>query len=249
VDIKAFDAYSLKSRYYPVVIVIAPICLIILSLVAGRWDLLKGIGITTVSTLGLAFVVEQLSRDWGKKKEPSLFQVWEGKPTTRILRHRDPFLNKITKERYHRKLQHLMEGIQIPTAKQEGEDPKTADLIYDSCVGLLQALTKDVKGFPLVFQENMNYGFRRNLWGMKPVGIIISTIGFVICSILAMWHFRANNDEWLVAAICGLICVVLLILWTFQFTPSWVKITADEYARQLLLACDSLQAHEQIGTK
>lgn len=244
-DMKAFDAYSLKARYYPTVIVIAPLCLMILSVASGKWDLLKSIGVAAVSTLGLAFVMDQVGRDQGKRKEASLFHVWGGKPTTCILRHRDPFLDRTTRERYHNKLARLVEGIKMPTVEQEAEDPNAADWIYDSCTAFLRAQTRDAKEFPLVFQENTNYGFRRNLWGMKPAGIVISVLGALACSVLATWRFFTNNEEWLMAAICGVVCIVLLVLWVCRFTPSWVKTTADEYARQLISACDSLKTRGQ----
>lgn len=246
---KALDAYSLKARYYPTVIVIAPLCLMILSVASGKWDLLKSVGVAAVSTLGLSYVMDQVGRDRGKRREASLFQAWGGKPTTRILRHRDTFLDNTTRERYHSKLARLVEGIKMPMAKQEAEDPDAADSIYDSCAAFLREQTRDAKEFPLVFQENMNYGFRRNLWGMKPAGIVISAIGALACSALATWRFLANKEEWLVAAICGAICIALLVLWVCRFTPSWVKTTADEYARQLVSACDSLKAHEQGDAK
>ncbi len=246
-DMKAFDAYSLKARYYPTVIVIAPLCLMILSIASDKWDMLKSVGVAVVSTLGLAFVMDQVGRDQGKNKEAALFQTWGGKPTTRILRHRDSSLDRTTRERYHSKLAGLVEGIKIPTAQQEAEDPNAADSIYDSCVAFLRSQTRDVIKFPLVFQENTNYGFRRNLWGMKPAGIVISFIGALACSALTVLHFLANKEEWLVAAICGVVCIILLVLWVCRFTPSWVKTTADEYARQLVSTCDSLRVHKQGG--
>jgi hypothetical protein len=242
---KAFDAYSLKARYYPTVIVIAPLCLMILAVASDKWDMLKSIGVAAVSTLGLAFVMDQVGRDQGKRKEAELFLAWGGKPTTRILRHRDTSLDKTTLERYHTKLARLIEGISVPSEQQEAEDPDAADLVYDSCTTFLRSQTRDSKKFPLVFQENTNYGFRRNLWGMKPAGIVISTIGILVCSALAAWLFLESKEEWMVAAICGVVCIVLLTLWICRFTPHWVKTTADEYARQLVETCDSVKTHEQ----
>ncbi|SPD74276.1 conserved membrane hypothetical protein [uncultured Desulfobacterium sp.] len=243
-DMKTFDAYSLRARYFPTVIVIAPICLVILSLTSDIWGLKNSIGFAAISALGLAFVMDQVGRDQGKKKEARLFHLWDGKPTTRILRHRDTSLDRTTRERYHNKLARFVEGINIPTAEQELKDPNEADSIYNSCVAYLRAKTRDPKIFPLVFQENVNYGFRRNLWGMKPAGICISVIGVLACSALSMHYFFANEKEWVGAAVCVLLCISLLVLWVARFTPSWVKITADEYAKQLVSACDTLDLNK-----
>lgn len=242
-EIKGFDSYSLKARYYPTVIVFAPLCMIVLAAGSGLWGPMKGIIGATVAGLGLALVLDQVGRDQGKKKEPALYTVWGGKPTTRWLRHRDNTLDAITKRRYHEKLGKLVEGVKIPSAQDEAETPEAADAVYESCAALLRQRTRG-KEFSLLFQENTNYGFRRNLWGMKPAGIVISIIGTLGCAALAARFFLADNEGWLVAVICAAICVVLLVLWTLRFTPNWVRIPAEEYARQLLAACDSLE----VGT-
>ncbi len=243
-ELRALDAYSLKTRYYPTVIVIAPLCLIVLAAGSGVWDPVKGVIGAVVAALGMALVLDQVGRDQGKKKEPALFQAWGGKPTTRWLRHRDNTLDAVTKRRYHEKLGNLVEGTKIPSAQDEAKDPEGADAVYESCAAFLRQRTRG-KGFSLLFQENTNYGFRRNLWGMKPAGIAISGIGMLGCTALASWFFLAGNEEWLVALICAAICVMLLVLWTLRFTRAWVRIPAEEYARQLLAACDSFPSSEQ----
>ena len=238
-EIKALDAYSLKARYYPTVIVLAPICMVVLAAGSGVWDPVKGIVGAIVSALGMAFVLDQVGRDQGKKKEAGLFHAWGGKPSTRILRHRDTTLDPVTRQRYHTKLAELVTGVSIPSAAEETTDPVAADAAYESCAAYLRQNTRG-KEFALLFQENTNYGFRRNLWGMKPAGIVISIIGTLGCSALTAWYLLAGKADWLVSGICAGVCIVQLVLWTFRFTPDWVRIPAEEYARQLLAACDSL---------
>jgi len=238
-EIKALDAYSLKARYYPTVIVLAPLCLIVLAVGSGVWDPVKGLMGAIVSALGMAFVLDQVGRDQGKKKEAGLFAAWGGKPSTRMLRHRDTTLDPVTRQRYHGKLAELVKGVSIPSAQEETADPVAADTAYESCTAYLRQNTRG-KDFSLLFQENTNYGFRRNLWGMKPAGIVISIVGTLGCSGLMTWYLLASKEEWLVAAICTAVCIVQMVLRTFRFTPDWVRTPAEEYARQLLAACDSL---------
>ena len=71
-NMRAFDAYSLKARYYPTVIVIAPGCLVVMAAATSSWTLLTSFGVALVSALGLAFLMDQVGRDQGKKKEPLL---------------------------------------------------------------------------------------------------------------------------------------------------------------------------------
>mgnify|MGYP003583169112 CR=1 FL=1 len=238
-EMRSLDAYSLKTRYYPTVILLAPLCLVVFSIGSGVWDPIKGLASAIVSTLGLAFIMDQIGRDQGKKKEARLFLLWGGKPTTRIFRHRDSILDPVTLKRYHIKLAEIVEGIHIPSPEEEAANPAAADSIYESCAAYLRQKTRGVE-FPLVYQENTNYGFRRNLWGMKATGIALSILGAFGCATLAAWYFVEGKEEWLVAVICALVCIVIFVLWTFRFTPSWVRIPAEEYARQLASACDSI---------
>ncbi|MBA4105113.1 MAG: hypothetical protein C0485_05090 [Pirellula sp.] len=104
----------------------------------------------------------QLGRDLGKQKEPELWLAWGGKPTTQLMRHRDRQLDAITKQRYHNKIAHLI-PITIPTPDVEMAEPGIADDTYDSCVIWLISRTRSTSNYPLLFKENVNYGFRRNL--------------------------------------------------------------------------------------
>ena len=246
-EIKALDAYSLKARYYPTVIAMAPLCMIVLAAGSGLWDPAKGVIGAAVSALGLAFVMDQVGRDQGKKKEPALYEAWGGKPSTRQLRHRDSTLDPVTLRRYHEKLAGLVGGVNMPTPEEEAADPDAADATYESCGAFLRQKTRG-KDFALLFQENTNYGFRRNLWGMKPAGIALAIIGTAGCAALTAAFFAMGKEDWLVAAICTAVCIVLLVLWLCRFKPGWVRIPAEEYARQLLAACDSLGGHKSEET-
>ena len=239
--LKTLDTYTLKARYYPTMIVIAPLCLVILSLAAGEYNLLKSLGAALVSGLGLGLLMDQIGRDGGRNKEPRLFEQWGGKPTTRYLRHRDASIEAPTKARYHRILGSLLPDLDIPSKKQETEDPARADEIYASCTDYLREVTRaDHDRFPLVFQENCNYGFRRNLWGMLPAGLILSVAGTLSCGTVLAYRIYFGQS-WLLQAISTMICGTLALFWIFRFNADWGRTAADAYARRLLEACDSLK--------
>lgn len=239
---KTFDTYTLKARYYPTMIVIAPLCLLILSLAAGRFDLLKSLAAAVISGLGLGLLMDQTGRDRGRNKQPWLFEQWGGKPTTVYLRHRDSAIKAPTKARYHKILARLLPDLEMPSKDQETKDPGRADEIYASCADYLREITRaDHAQFPLVHQENCNYGFRRNLWGMRPAGIAISLVSTAACGTLLFYEIRSGNEFLMITAISVLICAVLYFLWIFRFNTRWVWIAADAYARRLLEACDSLR--------
>jgi hypothetical protein len=162
-------------------------------------------------------------------------------PTTRTLAYQTTTLNPYTLARYHQQLCTLRPDLPLPLSKEaEIADWPTAAAAYNSAVDFLREATRDKEQFPLVAEENMNYGYRRNLWAMKPVGITSSIIGFVACAIKtgSMYYSSASKDP--TPMIATIVCVLLVTLWITRFTPDWVQTAGNEYAKQLLAACDKL---------
>jgi hypothetical protein len=134
--------------------------------------------------------------------------------------------------RRHERLRQLAANVQMPTAKQEEKNPGKADQVYDSCTAFLLEKTRDKKQFPLVFEENCNYGFRRNLWGMKPFGILTSLAGTGGVAVLLVLDYYHHGIAAISTIICGTISFLLLIGWIGWFSPEWVRIPAEAYQRQ-----------------
>jgi hypothetical protein len=90
-----------------------------------------------------------------------------------------------------------------------------------------------------VFQENCNYGFRRNLWGMRPAGLPLSTACTLACDAILFYKI-CSAQSWVIPAVTTMVCAILAFLWIFRFSADWVRTAADAYAQRLLEACDSL---------
>ncbi len=235
-----FDAYTRRARLSPALIVVLPVASVALMLFPNKLTLL-GILVSLLVGFGGAALLAQVGRDMGKQKEQSLFAIWEGgKPTTRMLRHSTTSNAKVLALR-HSKLQTLLPSLHLPTAAEEIASADQADETYEACATFLRNKTRDREKFNLIFEENCNYGFRRNLWGMKPLGIILSILGILAAGIVAAMSFFVWKTAFPLSAIaCGVGNFILLILWLFLFTPNWVKIAADAYAERLLDACENL---------
>ncbi len=242
------DEYRRRARLKPAILEILPI-LLVLSLAAynafGGLDTVSRFGgagfAALLSTLGLTALLEQLGRDQGKRKESALWATWGGAPTTQMLRHRDAhFCNHVTRARYHQKLQSLVPGVIMPTAADEAADPVAADAVYEACTKFLIAKTRDRQKLPLVFEENVNYGFRRNLWGMRPAGLLISLIGTLIAAVgllVALAGRDATAIAWMTVLILD---ATFLTWWSVRINADWVFITAKAYAERLMEVLDSL---------
>lgn len=233
------DLYAFKARFRPALLVfLAPV----LGLIAWfperfvGWTLLGG----TIGTFGLSVLLSEFARDLGKRKEPRLFALWGGPPTTRFLRHRDKTLNPQAKVRYHGALGDLIPTFATPTPQDEEADPAAADQVYEAWTDYLREATRDRHKFPLVFGELASYGFRRNLWAMKPSGTILCAIGFLVALGACFYDLWASRAIPPVAVAAAVIDAILLPCWIFCINPGWVRLVADAYGQRLLGACHIL---------
>lgn len=234
-----FDEYTIRARLAPVLVVLLPL---FAAFMAWRPtdSMLSSAGIGMVGAVALGGLLSQLGRDLGKRKERSLMAEWGGLPTTKLLRHRTRGANAVTLARRHARLAALMPGTLLPTPQQEQENPAHAETAYQSCVDFLREKTRDKGRFPLIFQENINYGFRRNLWAMKPAGVVVA-VGAGAASAGAVWNRASTSSESLTIPIIALVVsVAILVVWIARVRTPWVALAATAYAERLVGACDEL---------
>ena len=242
------DAYERKARLYPALLLVAPVVATAVAIISAKLSGFQSLG-TSIVGCGGAFLLTQLARDAGKKGEPVLLQEWGGLPSVAILRHRDMRIDSITKARYHKKLSTLVKGANAPNAEQEQADPTAADTVYTAWSTYVRVNTRDTKKYPLLFQENVSYGYRRNVWGLRLIGIVTTTICFVIAvaRIYQLHKSAANIPDELLAALT--FTFIVFLLWVFRFTPDWVRIPADAYAARLAEAVDTLGSKPTAAKK
>jgi hypothetical protein len=231
------DGYSRRARLAPVFLVALPALGLGLALIPSLsawhklWPLLAG--------GGLLALVDQLGRDAGRRLQPGLWSSWGGAPATAMLRHTESS-NPVLLARRHRKLETLM-GESLPTEQEERADPVAADHAYEAAVAFVIQRTRSREIFPLVFTENRNYGFRRNMLGLRPWGLRISAASAAV----AFGALIGALFGWMNLAEIGLggvlvASVALLVIWNRTVTPEWVRRAADAYAARLLEAIETL---------
>lgn len=233
------DGYERKARLYPALVLLAPVVALGFAILLPTLSTIKSIAVLVIACGG-AWLLAQLARDEGKKGEPKLFQKWGGTPSVAIFRHRDSRVDSITKRRYHQKLANLVKEASAPSSADEAAAPEAADNVYRAWSTYVRLNTRDTKKYPLLFQENVCYGYRRNLWGLRPIGITISAV--CILGGLGWLGYEYRNGNNLSEAVIGAdaVALVFLVLWIFRFTPDWVRIPADAYAERLAEAVDDL---------
>ena len=216
--------------------------------VTALFGILGGVGGTAI--------MAQLGRELGRRKEPNLWKSWGGPPTTRLLRHRR-LTGDITLTPGLRWQIEDWIGYPLPTEQREEAYPSRADTKYEEVVVSLREATRDMTKFPLVFAENANYGFRRNLWGLRPIGapiaVVIALVLWILLS-LTIWG-RPWPDPWwdvfvkpdiavVIRLAAAVLDTILAALWLFCWVkPSWVKAAADTYATRLMESVQTLRSN------
>ena len=248
-----FDPYTFRARIQPAIVVVLPLGFVMFALLPGHPFFVTAF-FGLLGAAGGASVLAQVGRELGRKKEPNLWKSWGGPPTTRLLRHRclpgDPTLAPRLRQQVEEWI-----GYPLPTQEEEEAFPEWADTKYEEVVTSLREATRDTSRFPLVFAENANYGFRRNLWGLRPIGTAVAVVLFLISwTLLSLaiwgrpwpepwWDVLANPDS--VAVIRIMVAVantVFAAFWLFWVKPSWVEDVANAYALRLLESVQTLRS-------
>jgi hypothetical protein len=243
------DPYSRQARLQPALIVVVPVALLVVVWFPALWSV-WGVVLTVASSCGVTLLLSQMARDRGKRLEPELYGAWGGKPSVALLRHRDRNIDENTKARYRAFLASQLPSLNLPTPSEEEADGARADRAYESATAWLLTQTRDTKKFGLLFRENISYGFRRNLWGLKPIGLAIAVASALASTaVLAYSYVAIHAAPPAQVVIVTLATWVLALLWAIWLTPSWVRIPADAYGRQLLAACDTLSSSRSTAAK
>jgi len=228
------DSYVFKSRITPAIILGFP--------AVFCFNILFGLNsaiVPSIIIIVICFIIEQIIRDYGKKAEITLLKEWGGYPTTLLLRHKTRIFDDITLQRYHSFLGTKV-GSSIPDLKTERQNLAKADKIYNSCIEWLKSNTRDKQKFYLVFQENTNYGLRRNIYGIKHIALVFQII--LSISFIFFILFSTNNGiKTVYLSIVAFILIIDLFFWGFVVKSKWVKKAAIEYARQLITSIDKLK--------
>jgi hypothetical protein len=233
------DQYDRRARLMPALLVILPAALAVVAL-APEAVLGWGGGIALIVQAGGSFLLAQFVGDIGKRKEPKLFASFGGRPTERLLSHQHA-PNKVILADRHKRLGKLFPKIKIPTAADEQRDPEGALEIYTACCDKLRGLVRAQKEkFADVHRENIHYGFRRNLWALKPAGIAVTLVALVSVGPEIYGSVSAHQSISLVQPVVAAIEGLLLFSWIFLITKSWVKRAAVLYSERFMEALDAL---------
>lgn len=238
---KFFDAYSIRARLFPAIIAAAPAFAALALLIS--W---KTFGLSnTIASLGilvLLYAVADLSRNRGRRIESEIYREQGGKPSIIMFRRNDKTIDAGSKERYRDFLSGKLNA-SVPTPEDELANQDLADAFYDQCGVWLRQNTRNTKAFPILFGENVTYGFRRNLLGVKTFALWLNVIVVVAC-VFILWRL-----SWNIEIQQGNKALVVLIVAAAHAAYMFLAVNRDAvrdasraYARELILSCESFLA-------
>lgn len=250
-----FDSYGRQARLFPGLLTIFPPLLAVLAWFP--WLIVSSVAgtlLTIATSCGLLYALGSWARTKGRRIEPKLRREWGGWPTTILLRHTSE-LDTHTRRRYHEYLAAALPKLSFPTAEQEAKNPSEATDVYDSAVIWLKERTRDKECW-MVNRENAQYGFRRNLLGLKPDGITFCLLT-LFASLVAVisdnpsvvgplqsynWRGEIQILTGLGPAVWAALAVntLAVLVWVFVVTKAWVREAGFQYANALLACCDKI---------
>jgi hypothetical protein len=230
------DTYVVRARLKPALIVLIPLILVPFVWPVdgeGGWKALAG----ALVTCGGTALLSRLGGYLGKKREAALWDHFGGRPTETILSHDSSKTNPHTLRRWHVKIEELT-GIHMPTAEEEARDPYAARQAAEAATTWLRVRAKaDTKKYHLVFSTNCDFGFCRNTWGMKWIGLLIALAVTAVLS--AKLYIDIKSHAALSRPAAGVLVVTILLLgfWVWV-NRSWVRQAGERYAHALLETLD-----------
>jgi len=89
--------------------------------------------------------------------------------------------------------------------------------------------------------ENCNYGFRRNMLGLRPWGMSVSLLTVLaVLAGLATTLVGISKFSEGILALAAVVAVIAFVIWWRAVTRDWVKRVAETYAERLFEATESL---------
>lgn len=224
------DRYERKARLLPgLIVALAPA----ITAATAVHDLLTwytAVGAGMGVELVLAFALGLVARAAGRRVEESLWESWGGPPTTRWLRPSDTTCSDQQKTRWRAAIKQIT-GLTLPATMTPSRTPEDVDrLIRDATKQLRYAIRERTEA-RMVAVHNEDYGFARNLLGLRWWWIGLAAMSLAVGAVLLVTGNRAMVAPLLVSGLS-----LLIGGFAARALPAHVRQCADRYAESLL-AC------------
>lgn len=226
-----FDAYELRARYFPAVLLAAPLLTTVQISFPGAQESVGALIEKAGIALALVYVLSLYVRHAGRRVQPRLWTAWNGAPSTRFARWRDPTLSQSQKKLLHTSVD-VNFGMKLATSAEEAGDKGRADSLISEAFDRVRGYLRTYDASGLVAKQNAEYGALRNLFGVRSV-FTIESAACLIVSLILWFAFRKSPYLWAAGGACAYLVVGVLAGW--HLLPRMVALAAETYARNAWL--------------
>ena len=227
-----FGKYNLRARLSPSIILISPILLNMYLF----FEIVREIATTVIITITSSAIINLLVLISRYKGSEKIKKVLKDKKVfaQEMLSPLDTRIDASTKKRYYK---FLNENIKDLNLNYEIKDSQIIFIKCNTAVKWLKEYTRDEEKFPLVFEENINTGFCRNLYGLKNMGLFIC-LALITIKGLYVYSYSSIESVSVNIVLASMVDVIYIILWTVFINKKFVQKTYEKYAIALLKSCD-----------
>ena len=225
------DPYNIRARLSPSIILLGPIALTLFFCFESVYNATSS-AVSLVILFAMTNYVPILQRRLSKRN------MLPDNYAARLLQWDNTEIDKLSKQRYYEKLASLDQSFSI------FKNPSDTREFYDCCESAVIYLRNNTRDNHLVYEENINCGFCKNMLIDKPIGI---TINIVLATLTFLYSWMVSGQ---IAAISHKnwfsICINLLfvIFWIFAINKKMLEESAKRYAYTLITSIDSLKPKE-----
>jgi hypothetical protein len=224
-----FDKYDIRARLYPGLLAALPVAFVVVTLGLKKYQAVSvasGLVVAAGGMYALAVTVRHL----GRRVEQALWESWGGRPTTQLLRTRDTSDNPVQRDIW-RKAVEVCTAVTLLDAAEEASDPVRADQTIEAAVNQLTRLGRDPR-YPLVRSEVIEYGYYRNVYGIRwPARILSWLCVAALVGALIGGYSTVSRGALVVGVIVD---AAIAMFWILAPSEKRTKLAAERYARQLL---------------
>lgn len=229
-SINLFDAYNLRARTSVVLFYATPFIFDVI--------VFLGNGITTVEGIVLTVLILVTVQCTLHLCRPSR-QLYSKNYAAEMLMP-DSGIPNITLKRYYRKIAEFEpEFSEFTKVELNNAQGTITTNLCESVVTWLKANTRDNKMFRLVYEENINYGFIRNMYNLKNIGIIFNCIALTLLGIFFFTTFLESSKPTMLLMVIEIATHIIVTVYLFTaITKKKVEVSAKRYAKALIETID-----------
>lgn len=230
--LELYDRYDLRVRMSVAIIVLIPI-IMSFYLIIPEVRSLSFTAIIIIILFGISNLIISISRYYGRDTIKKCFNGIL--PAQQMLHPDDTTLDEITKKRYQYFFSSKIDGISFKS------DTQNLDAVCNTSINWIISQTRDSNQFPVIKEELINFGFAKNLYGVKSLGIIVTITVIILDMIIffLQYHYKTYIFNNLNIVVSLILSFCILIMWIFIINKKWVIECGRNYAKALLSACDS----------